>query len=242
MANETRTPSVFWVLAAAILPPAGLLWNVKVEGELPTDGPFILAPNHNSEIDPIIVGIGTWKAGRAPRFMAKESLFRIPVAGWLLKASGQIPVSRDPRKGNQSALDAANLLAETGRGVIVYPEGSLTREPDLWAMRGKNGAVRLALAADIPVYPCAQWGAQQVMPRYGKFRFTFRSRIRIRIGEPLDLSAYRDRRTSASAMNEATELLMTRINGLLGELRGATPPADSYDPLEHGQSETGRTA
>lgn len=241
MSDEKRSPSVFWLLAGLILPPANLLWNVKVEGELP-EGPFILAPNHNSEIDPVLVGMATWKAGRAPRFMAKDSLFRVPVLGWLLRASGQIPVTRDPRKGNQAAMEAANLLAETGRGVIVYPEGSLTREPDLWAMRGKNGAVRLALAGDIPIYPCAHWGAQQVMPRYGKFRFTLRSRIRVAIGEPVDLSAYRGRRSSASAMNEATELVMSRVNELLGKVRGATPPPQIYDPLEHGQTEYGRTA
>ncbi|GGA63846.1 1-acyl-sn-glycerol-3-phosphate acyltransferase [Pseudoclavibacter endophyticus] len=242
MTDETRSPSIFWILAGLVLPPAGVLWNIEVEGELPKDGPFILAPNHNSEVDPVIVGIGTWKLGRAPRFMAKESLFRIPLFGRLLRASGQIPVSRGPGKGNRSALDAADVLAKTGGGVIVYPEGSLTREPDLWAMRGKSGAIRLALATGIPVYPCAQWGAQQVMPRYGRIRPTFRARIRMVVGEPLDLTPYQDRRTSASALAEATELLMQRINGLLGELRGATPPATSYNPLEHGQSEHGRTA
>lgn len=242
MSAERRRPSVFWALAAVILPPSWLLWRVEVEGELPSEGPFILAPNHHSEVDPVLVGIGTWYLGRAPRFMAKESLFRIPVVGWLLRASGQIPVSRDPRKGNQSAMDAARLLAQTGRGVIVYPEGTLTREPELWAMRGKNGAIRLALAQDIPVYPCAQWGAQEVMPRYGRFRLTLRRRIRIRVGERLDLSAYRERRASASAMNEASALLMARINELLGELRGATPPRELYDPAARGQTDHGRTS
>lgn len=240
MSHEKRTPSVFWLLAGAILPPAGLLWKVEVEGALPDSGPFILAPNHNSEVDPVLVGIAAWRLGRAPRFMAKESLFAIPVVGWLLRASGQIPITRDPRRGNAAAMEAADLLADTGRGVIVYPEGSLTRDPDLWAMRGKNGAVRLALARDIPVYPCAQWGAQHVMPRYGKFRLTFRRRIRVVVGDPIDLGAYAHRRTSASAMNEATDLVMTRINELLGGLRGATPPARRYDPALHGQSEYGK--
>lgn len=240
MSHETRSPSIFWVLAGAILPPAGLLWKVSVEGKLPATGPFILAPNHNSEVDPVLVGIATWRLGRAPRFMAKESLFKLPVIGWLLRVSGQIPVTRDPRRGNAAAMEAADMLADTGRGVIVYPEGSLTRDPDLWAMRGKNGAVRLALARDIPIYPCAQWGAQQVMPRYGKFRLTFRSPIRVVVGDPIDLSAYRDRRASASAMNEATDLVMTRINELLGGLRGATPPAQRHDPASHGQSEYGK--
>ena len=59
-------------------------------------------------------------------------------------------------------------LVEHGRGVIVYPEGTLTRDPDLWPMRGKTGAVRLALADGIPLIPMAQWGAQEIMARYGK--------------------------------------------------------------------------
>lgn len=242
MSDEKRTPSIFWPLAGVVLPLAGVLWKVRVRGSLPASGPFILAPNHHSEIDPLLVGIATWKAGRAPRFMAKESLFRVPVLGWVMRASGQIPVSRDVRKGNQAAIDAAGVLAQTGRGVIVYPEGSLTRDPDLWAMRGKNGAVRLALAGDIPVYPVAHWGAQEVMPRYGRPRLTFRKRIDVVIGEPIDLEPYRARRASASAMAEATGLLMGRINDLLAGLRGARPPARLYDPSEHGQAEHGRIA
>ena len=241
MTDERRRPNPFWPVAATVLPIAGLLWKFDIRGTLPKQGPFILAPNHHSEVDPLLIGIATWYSGRLPRFMAKESLFRIPVIGALLRWTGQIPVSRDPRKGNQSALDAAELLVETGRGVVVYPEGTLTRDPELWAMRGKNGAIRLALAEGIPVYPCAHWGAQEVMPRYGGFRWTFRKRLTIRIGEPLDLSAYEGRTHSASAMNEASALLMHRINELLGEVRGATPPAELWNPADHGQTEHGRT-
>lgn len=240
MSDERRRPSVFWVLAGIVLPLGGLLWRFELRGRLPKEGPFILAPNHHSEIDPLLVGIATWYLGRAPRFMAKESLFRVPVLGWLLRATGQIPVTRDPRKGNKAALAAARHLVETGSGVIVYPEGTLTREPELWAMRGKNGAIRLALAEDIPVYPVAHWGAQEVLPRYGRFRLTFRKRIVVQIGEPIDLAEYRGRAHSASALNEAAALVMTRINELLGQLRGATPPAELWDPAAHGQSEFGR--
>lgn len=240
MRAETHRPSIFWLLAGLVLPPAALLWKFELHGELPKRGPFVLAPNHNSEIDPILVGVAVWKMGRIPRFMAKESLFRIPVVGAALRASGQIPVSRDPRKGNQAAVEAAQQLAETGRGVIVYPEGSLTRDPDMWPMRGKNGAIRVALAKNLPVYPCAQWGAQDVFPRYGKFRFTFRKRIAVSIGEPMDLSEYLEKRASASAMNAATAQLMGDITGLLEPLRGATAPVERWDPAKHGQTETGR--
>src|SRR5690606_27704807 len=136
---------------------------------LPAEGPYVLAPNHYSEFDPIIVAVATWRLGRAPRFMAKESLFSVPVLGWLLRATGMVPVARASSAGAaaQSVQQAAALI-EHGRGVIVYPEGSLTREPDLWPMRGKTGAARVALAGDIPVIPLATWGVQQILPRYGK--------------------------------------------------------------------------
>ena len=76
--------------------------------------------------------------------------------------------------------------------VVVYPEGSLTREPDLWPMRGKTGAVRIALERDIPIIPAAHWGTQALLARYGKKLSLFpRKTIDVAIGEPLDLSAYR---------------------------------------------------
>lgn len=240
MSDEKRRPSIFWLLAGIALPPASLLWRFDIRGTLPESGPFILAPNHNSEVDPLLVGMAVWKLGRKPRFMAKESLFRIPVVGALLKWSGQIPVTRDPRQGNKMALDAARHLVETGSGVIIYPEGTLTREPELWPMRGKNGAMRVALAEDLPVYPCAQWGGEAILPRYGKFRLTWRARVSVRIGEPMDLSQYLERRTSASAMNAATAELMGEITGLLETVRGATAPREIWDPAKHGQTAHGR--
>lgn len=241
---EKRKPSFFWLLAVLILP----LWTLMVgyrftpRSALPLTGPFILAPNHYSEIDPIVMGVATWKLGRQPRFMAKASLFRIPFVGWLLRASGQIPVERS---GGASGLDnpmgAATTLIDKGRGVIVYPEGSLTRDPDLWPMRGKTGAVRLALESGIPLFPAAHWGTQLLMPRYGKSIRPFpRKIVHVAVGEPLDLSEFADKPIDQRTVTEATQRLMTAIAALLGELRGETPPEKLWDPAEHQQKETGR--
>lgn len=240
MSAEKRRPSIFWALASAVLPPASLLFRFDIRGELPQEGPFILAPNHQSEIDPLLMGIATWKLGRQPRFMAKESLFK-GFVGRILEASGQIPVSRDPRKGNAQAMDAARMLVENGAGVIIYPEGTLTRDPDLWPMRGKNGAARIALARGIPVYPAAHWGVQDVFPRYAKKpRLGFRKRIVVNVGPPVDLSEFEGRGTSASALNAATEKIMREITALLEPIRGATAPAELWDPAKQGQTEHGR--
>ena len=235
---------MFWVLASLILP----LWSLMVryrftrESRLPRTGPFILAPNHYSEIDPIAMGAAVWHLGRLPRFMAKASLFKVPVFGWLLRRSGQIPVERAgaSRGGNNPMGDASGLIQRQA-GVIVYPEGTLTRDPDLWPMRGKSGAVRLALETGIPLIPAAHWGTQRLMPRYGKGIHPIpRKTIEVAVGEPLDLSRFSKREIDQKTVNEATVLLMQEITRLLAGLRGEKPPADLWDPAKHQQSETGR--
>ncbi|MEV7694719.1 lysophospholipid acyltransferase family protein [Microbacterium sp. NPDC089189] len=242
-AEKTR-PSVFWFLAGIVVPLTGLIAKIEIEGgeNLPEDGPYILAPNHHSEIDPVIVAVAVWRLGRAPRFMAKDSLFRVPVLGWALRVTGMIPVGRGgAASAAKQALETAGHLAEKRAGVIVYPEGTLTRDPDLWPMRGKTGAARLALAGDIPLIPMAQWGTQGILPRYGKLSlWPLRKRVRVLIGPPVDLSGFEDRALHPAAQQEATGRVMDDIAGLLGELRGETPPAVRWNPGAHGQNETGR--
>lgn len=244
--HEKRRPSFFWLLAGLILP----LWSCMVryrftpESKLPKTGPFILSPNHYSEIDPIAMGAAVWHLGRLPRFMAKASLFRIPVLGWLLRASGQIPVERQGsvRKGaDANPMGAASELIRREAGVIVYPEGTLTRDPELWPMRGKSGAVRLALESGMPLIPVAHWGTQNLMPRYAKRIHPIpRKTIHVSVGEPLDLSRFAGRERDPKTITEATALLMSEITKLLAGLRGEDPPAERWDPAAHDQSETGR--
>lgn len=240
--SETRRPSFFWVLAALVLP----LFNLAVRfrwhhpERMPQAGAFVLAPNHYSEIDPVVMGAASWKLGRAPRFLAKASLFKNPVIAWFLRTSGQIPVERAGSRSH-AALRAAEELVEKGRMVVVYPEGSLTRDPDLWPMRGKTGAVRIALEQDIPIIPAAHWGTQALMPRYGKKISLYpRKTIDVAIGEPLDLSAYRGKPLEPAMLLKATGELMDAIAALLAELRDEQAPARRWDPSAHGQSETGR--
>lgn len=241
--RETRRPSFFWVLAAIVLP----IWNLSVRyrfhhpERMPQQGALVLAPNHYSEIDPLVMGVASWKLGRLPRFLAKASLFKVPVLGWFLRTSGQIPVERSGSSGHQ-ALRAAESLVEHGRMVIVYPEGSLTRDPDLWPMRGKTGAVRIALERGIPLVPVAHWGTQALMPRYGKKVHLFgrKKTIDVIVGEPVDLSAYEGKPLDQSTLTAATAELMDAIAALLAELRGEPAPAERWDPVVHGQKETGR--
>ncbi|MGB4777771.1 lysophospholipid acyltransferase family protein [Microbacterium sp.] len=240
---EKTRPSVFWVLAAVLVPAIGCFAKIEISGgeHLPAEGPYVLAPNHYSEFDPLIIAAATWRIGRAPRFMAKESLFRVPVLGAALRATGMVPVARSSTTATAKLTLAQSVaLVEHGRGVIVYPEGSLTRDPDLWPMRGKTGAVRLALAGDIPVVPVASWGAQRILPRYGKLSlWPPRKRVQVLLGAATDLSAHRGDAAGADLV-PATDAVMADISDLLGRLRGEQPPAERWDPAAHGQSETGR--
>nr|WP_100344414.1 lysophospholipid acyltransferase family protein [Compostimonas suwonensis] len=240
--SERARPSIFWVLATLVVPILNLGVKYRFHGrKLPAQGAFVLAPNHYSEIDPVIVGAAVWKLGRLPRFMAKASLFRIPVVGAALRASGQIPVERAGSSRGNEPVKVAEQLVERGGMVIVYPEGSLTRDPELWPMRGKTGAVRVALERGIPVIPAAHWGTQHVMARYSKKISLFpRKTIDIAIGDPVDLSAFEGKPLDSATLTAATAVVMDAITVLLEGLRGEEAPAERWNPSAHNQEETGR--
>jgi 1-acyl-sn-glycerol-3-phosphate acyltransferase len=241
--SEKSRPSIFWVLAVLVLPLGTMLARFRiVDGEkMPRHGAYVITPNHYSEIDPVMVGMVLWKLGRLPRFLAKDSLFRVPVVGWFLRKSGQVPVARGGAARGSAPLDAAQKIIDEGRIVVVYPEGSLTRDPGMWPMRGKTGAARMALEHGIPVIPIAHWGTQQVMARYSKkISFFPRKTIDVKVGDPVDLSAFEGRSLDAATLAEATSVIMDAITDLLADLRGTTAPAERWDPSQHNQKETGR--
>jgi 1-acyl-sn-glycerol-3-phosphate acyltransferase len=238
---EKRRPSMWWPLAGIVVPFIRGIATITVRNpeKLPATGAFILAPNHMSNIDPVIVAVAVWRLGRAPRFLAKASLFTIPVVGAALRSIGQIPVDRGGAARGAIPLSAAKRLIAEGQGVIVYPEGSLTRDPDLWPMRGKTGGARLALQLGLPVIPVAHWGAQTLMPvNTTKLRLKPRARIELVFGDPVDLEDL-GRVADKHALATATDRIMAAITGLLEDLRGETAPAERWDPAKHGQTETG---
>lgn len=246
MARTRSEKSFGWRMLAAVVIPFLLLVGryrfVNAE-RIPASGAFILTPNHVTNFDPLVTAYALWKHGRVPRFLAKAGLFRVPVLGAILRGTGQIPVERagSANSGGPDPLNAASRLTDDGLAVIVYPEGTLTRDPDMWPMRGKFGAVRLALEHGIPIVPCAHWGAQQVLPRYSKKLSLFpRKNIVIAIGEPVDLSRWADAPRTGATYADATEAVMAAITALLEGLRGETAPTERWDPAAHGQSETGR--
>ena len=228
-------------IAGIARPLLNLMMSKTWEGteKLPAGG-FIAAPNHCTEIDPLVVGHMLYNKKRAPHFLAKAALFNVPGLGALLRATKQVPVERSTTGANRSLQVAQEIVAEGG-AIIIYPEGTLTRDPDLWPMKGHTGAARLALEGDIPVVPIAHWGAHEVFPRYGKsFHLFPRKRSRLVVGDPVDLSAFRGRPLDKATLTEATEVIMDAITGLLAGLRGGQPPAERWDPAKQQQAKHGR--
>src|SRR6266480_5081245 len=115
--------------------------------------------------------------------------------------------------------------SDLGACVIVYPEGTASRDPDLWPMVGKTGVARLALVTGAPVIPVAHWGAQVILP-YGskKPHLVPRHLVRMLAGPAVDLSAYRGQPLGREVLRGATAAVMADITGLLVQLRGKEPP------------------
>jgi 1-acyl-sn-glycerol-3-phosphate acyltransferase len=141
---------------------------------------------------------------------------------------------------NDDSFKIANSYLQAGHMICIYPEGTLTREPNLWPMRGKTGAIRLALNSGVPVYPIAHWGSEQIMGRYSsKFRPGFWKKVQILVGDEIDLAKYRKENLSAQELLEATELVMRSITALVEQLRGEKAPGTLWDPVAMGQTVTG---
>ena len=236
--------AVFRVFGALLLPFMYFVGRYRLHGveNVPATGSFVLAPNHYSNIDPIVIGVAMWKVGRMPRYLAKASLFRIPVFGWLFAKAGQVPVERTERtREGVDPLAMARGVAAAGHAVVIYPEGSLTRDPDSWPMRGKAGAVRTALDAGVPLIPAASWGAEKIMPqKTNTISFFPRKNVDIVFGPPVDLSEFAGMGRDAKAVAKATEILMAAITGLVEGLRNESAPLQRWNPADHGQSEIGR--
>lgn len=239
--RSEKTP-FFRIVAGIVIPPMAAIVKLElIDGHnLPKSGAVVVSPNHINELDPVLIGYAMWKLGRPPHFLAKASLFAIPVVGWALRKIGQVPVERSGSVRSNDPLTASRKLSDEGLAVVVYPEGSLTRQPDLWPMRGKFGAVRLAIDNGLPLVPVAHWGDHKVMQPYGKKISLFpRKTVQIKFGAPIDLSAYAGRPLDSAALTAATTSVMLAITALLADLRDEPPPERLWDPAEHNQTETG---
>ena len=237
-----RENSFAFVLVAMVLAPIlRLMFTIKTSGKenLPQGG-YILVGNHLSYLDPFSFAYSVYiHMKRVPHYLAKESIFRIPIIGKILPKVGQIPVYRGG-KSNEEPLRAAKQFLKAGQVVVVFPEGTLTRDPDQWPMRGKAGAIRLAVELGLPIVPCGQWGVEKVLGNYSKkFRPNPFHVVRVKIGKPMFFRELEGKTPTAQELANATDTVMREISAIVGELRGKTPPKELWDPTKVGQSEIG---
>jgi 1-acyl-sn-glycerol-3-phosphate acyltransferase len=222
----------FWIGFAAVFfyPIGWLSARPRFEGleHIPAEGGVVVAANHISHIDPIYSALAVHLAGRVPRFLAKDSLWKVPVLGTVLRATEQIPVFRGTADAKASLRHGTAAL-EQGKVLIVYPEGTISRDPEHWPMHPRTGVARLALSSGAPVIPMVHWGTHEVLDGYHKrFRPLPRTTVTVRCGRPVDVSAYRDRPLDAALLREVTDLVMSRVRDLLAEVRAEPAPSTFY--------------
>ncbi|MBQ0906117.1 1-acyl-sn-glycerol-3-phosphate acyltransferase [Micromonospora sp. U21] len=231
-AHSPWQPPLIWraaQLLARVL--VGLLARLEVTGDVPAHlrrGPLVLAANHISPFDPVVMAAACQTRGIAPRIMATAGLFRAPLIGFAMRRAGHIRVDRGTDAVHR-ALDAATTAVGGGSVILIYPEGRIGLDPGMWPERGKTGAARLALACAAPVVPVAQWGAHEVLPYRaprGMLRGVARALwrrpvIRVHFGAPVDL------REAAAAgpgvARRATDRIIDTLTDTLAPLRPDEP-------------------
>lgn len=230
--NRAPVEPFFRTFARVVAPMLRLFTRQDWRGgeKVPRTGPLIVVANHISNFDPIALGHFLVWHGRWPRNLAKSELWQLPAIGWFARSMGQIPVERRTVRARESLKAAATALGR-GECVVIYPEGTITADPDGWPMTGRPGAGQLALMTGVPVLPIGQWGAHEVMPgrRASVPRLLPRRTMRVLVGDPVDLSDLRDAAESPTAAAEASLRIMDAITGLVGELRDEAPPGERYD-------------
>ncbi|SCL24781.1 1-acyl-sn-glycerol-3-phosphate acyltransferases [Micromonospora pallida] len=222
----------------------GALARLEVSGDVPDRlraGPMILAANHISPFDPIVLAAACQVRGVAPRFMATGGLFRAPVVGAAMRHAGHIRVDRGTAAVGQALHDAADAVA-AGSVVLVYPEGRIGLDPDMWPERGKTGTARLAFACGATVVPVAQWGSHEVLPYRapkGLLPAVWRSLwrrpvVRVRFGAPVDLADVDP--AAGGAARRATDRIIDAVTDVLVPLRldepGRPRHVDSSRPVD----------
>ena len=243
-ASEVRYPefhpaalrrSLFWATPTAnsIRFFVRLIARVKVTGgDKIGHGPVILAPFHASKIDPLVVAVAIWNQKVLPHFLAKSGLFG-GFVGRALVTMGQIPVLRASTKAGDSLIHAKRALA-AGQTVVIYPQGTLTKDPELWPQQAKTGVSRLSIETGVPVIPVAHWGLDRIMPVHSrKIRPRPGHEVRVAFGDPLHPPT-RDalHATTSSLSRGFADRVTAGIAEGVADLRGVELPQRFRDTID----------
>ncbi|MCW2494228.1 lysophospholipid acyltransferase family protein [Jatrophihabitans sp.] len=236
MSRLHKPKAGFWIRTwvSILYPLDGLLFKIRwrhIERVVsPEQGGVIIAINHTSQIDTVLMARFVWQSGRVPRFMIKAGVFGWPIVGFMMKGAGQIPVYRGTADASQSLRDAVSALAR-GEAIVIYPEGTTTKDPTNWPMQAKTGIARLVLLSpNTPVVPIGQWGAHKRHGEKVERGFLGRRLFQASVGEPMDLSSYAGVEPTAAVLREVTDKIMTQVTAQVAELRGQTPPEEFFKP------------
>ncbi|WP_326564940.1 lysophospholipid acyltransferase family protein [Amycolatopsis rhabdoformis] len=199
-------------------------FRVRGSRHIPASGGVLVASNHLSFADPTTLTAFCLAAGRVPRYLAKSSLWDLPVVGSVMRSGKHIPVYRGAATASDAYRDAVKSVA-AGECVTIFPEATFSSDPAGWPMKGKTGAARIALETGVPVVPVANWGTHHLLPPgawlpHGVPRKT----VSLVAGPPVDLADLRDAELTREVLEEATARIMRAITELLADLRGETPP------------------
>lgn len=212
-----------YVFAKGILKPFlhnWFRWNIEGIENIPRKGGALLAFNHISYLDPLASAYTVDKAKRVPRFLAKSELFHDKRIAWVLRGAKQIEVQRGTATAPM-ALDNAFAALARDEIVVVFPEGTISEDPDLKPLPPKTGAARLALGSDAPLIPCAVWGTQNIWPKgYAKNWWPPKQDVLVRIGEPIIVTGDPE---STGDWRRVSVDLMSEIERLVASLRPAVP-------------------
>ncbi|HKY59033.1 MAG TPA: lysophospholipid acyltransferase family protein [Aeromicrobium sp.] len=231
MSRREKIPGMTRALEALLRPPLALITKRDYRGleNLPKEGGFVLAANHNSHVDPILLARFVLDTGYVPRYLAKDSLFTHSLTGPILRGADQIPVARFTESA-KNALGPTVEALRAGKPVIIYPEGTITRDPEAWPMSGRTGAVRAALEAGVPLIPICQSGAQDILWPYTKKPHLLpRHTHHVWVGPPMDLSMYEGKPINEEMLHEATTRLMDILTDMMSEMRGTRPTTPRID-------------
>ncbi len=211
------TGMLYEALHRVVPPAARALWRPRVEGleNVPATGGVILASNHLSFIDSVVIPV---LVPRKVVFIAKSDYFTGPgLKGKVSKAwfesLGMLPVDRDDAQAALASLDTALEVLGRGEAFGIYPEGTRSRDGRLY--RGRTGVAHLALTAGVPVVPVGLRGTENIQPVGAKLPRL--AKVTVRFGEPLDFSDRTGDRPAGRVRREVTDTIMARIAELSGQ-------------------------
>lgn len=191
-------------------------WDIHLEGPFPEDprNPYVVVGNHFSQADPPIIARVPWEM----KWVAKKALFDLPVAGWLLRMSGDISVDRTDKRSRARVLETARSYLERKCSVMFFPEG--TRSRDGRVHRFSDGSFRLAIKQGVPVLPIAIDGTHEALPKHSIWFNLDVEQIRVKVLPPVQTSAY-----SPGQARELQRYVRARIVRQIATWRGVDPAA-----------------